>query len=148
MGDFSLYVRLVDDENAPGSIEELLDEYVEAHDSVTYESSEIDAGDEPGVIVPKKALDIGDIDAFAAIFEDLRDDPAVHDIGLWGPGSERYPVRAYHYALQHLSDPDLYQFHAIDDQETLVICESQLELEQARTEIGPAGLVEGGEAKF
>lgn len=148
MGDFSLYVRLVDDENGPESIEEVVEKYVEEYDSVTYESNEIDTGEEPGVIVPEKALDIDDIDAFAAIFEDLRDDPAVHDIGLWGPGSERYPVRVYHYALQQLADPDLYQFHAIDDQETLVICESQLELEQARTEIGPAGLVEGGKAKF
>jgi hypothetical protein len=147
MGEFSIYLRL-DEEHAPDRIEELLGGYVEEYESVSYEASTIDDGDEPGVIVPEKALDIDDIEAYVAIFEALQDDPAVYDLSLWGPDSERYPLRAYHYALQHLADPNLYQFHAIDDQETLVICESVMELEQARNEIGQAGLVEGPDAKF
>lgn len=147
MGEFNIYLRLVEEE-APDRIEELLDQYVEADEAVEYEGSDPDTADESGVIVPEKGLDIDDIDAFAAIFEELRDNPAVHDLSLWGPSSERFPLRVYHYALQQLSDPDLYQFHAIDDQETLVIAESQLELERARREVGPGGLVEGGEAKF
>lgn len=149
MGAFSMYIRVNSDEvTDPADADKLLDRYVEAYESVSHESAEVDAGADPGVIVPEKALDIDDIDDFAAIFEELRDSPAVHDISLWGPGSTRFPLRVYHHALRNLSDPDSYQFHAIDNRETLLICDSPGALERAREEIGPAGLVEGGKAKF
>ncbi len=149
MGAFSMYIRVNSDEvTGPAAAAELLERYVEAYESVTYESADIDAGADPGVIVPENALDIDDIDDFAAIFEELRDSPAVHDISLWGPGSSRFPLRVYHHALRGLSDPDSYQFHAIDNRETLLICDSPQALDRAREEIGPAGLVEGGAAKF
>ena len=149
MGAFSMYIRVNSDEvTSPAEADELLDTYVEEYESVSYESAAVDAGGEPGVIVPENALDIDDIGDFAAIFEELRDSPVVHDISLWGPGSMRFPLRVYHHALRSLSDPDGYQFHAIDNRETLLICDSPQALERAREEIGPSGLVEGGRAKF
>jgi hypothetical protein len=148
MGEFSLYIRYRSDAETDETAAELLDRFVEEYESVSYESESIDAETEPGVIVPENGLDVSDIEAFASVFSELRDHPAVHDISLWGPGSERYPVRVYHHALQSLSDPDRYQFHAIDNRETLLICDTPAALNQARQEIGPAGLVEGGTAKF
>lgn len=148
MGAFSLYIRYRSDEGTKEDAEALLEGYVDEYESVEYESERIDAESEPGVIVPENGLDISDIDAFASIVEELRDDPAVHDMSLWGPGSQRYPVRAYHHALRSLSDPDRYQFHAIDNRETLVVCDNPTDLQQAREDIGAAGLVEGGTAKF
>lgn len=146
MGAFSLYVRLSDDEGAP-TAEDVLASHVDAHDSVDYERADIDDDqNDPGV--SETGLDIGDIEAFASVVVDLKDTEAVEAISLWGPGSERYPVEVYHYALRNLSDPDRYQFHALDDRVTLLICDTPAALRQAKDEIGPAGLVEGGEAKF
>ena len=147
MAEFTLYVQLLEDE-APDDVEELLGPFVDAYESVAYEDSAVDADDQPGVVVPEKALAIDDVDAFAEIFRELDEDPAVHDLSLWGPGSSRFPVRAYHHALRSLSDPDRYQFHALDNRETLVICDTPTDLQQAREDIGPSGLVAGGRAKF
>jgi len=148
MGAFSLYVRYRSDAETPESVEQQLEAYVDEYESVDFEQQSVEAESEPGVIVPENGLDIDDIEAFASIVEELRDDSAVHDMSLWGPGSQRYPVRAYHHALRSLSDPDRYQFHAIDNRETLVVCESPADLDQARQDIGASGLVEGGTAKF
>ena len=147
MGAFSLYIRYRN-EGASESADELLERFVDEHESVSFESEAIDADAKPGVIVPENGLDIEHIEAFAPIFESLRDNLDVEDISLWGPGSERFPVRVYHHALRSLANPDQYQFHAIDNRETLLICDTPGELNQAREEIGPAGLVEGGRAKF
>lgn len=143
MGAFSLYVQLSDGEPSR-SVEEILGPYIETYDSVSYEQT---AGDGSGSVT-ETGLDIGDIDAFAAILEELKETPDVESISLWGPGSQRYPVQVYHHALRSLSDPDRYQFHAIDDRVTLLICDTPAALRQAKDEIGPAGLVKGGEAKF
>jgi len=148
MGDFSLYVRLDADEATPETATELIESYVDAYDNVEIEREQIDGADEFGVIVPEEALDIEHIDTYAEIYMDLRERPEVYDISLWGPGSERFPVRVYHYALQQISSPDLYDFHALDDQETLVIAESPTEMEQARRDVGPGGRPTGGGAKF
>lgn len=147
MGAFSLYIRYRS-EGETEPVDELLERFVEEYESVSFEPGSIDADAEPGVIVPDDGLDIGDIEAFASIFESLRDNPDVEDISLWGPGSERFPARVYHHALRSLANPDQYQFHAIDNRETLLICDTPGDLNQAREEIGPAGLVEGGQAKF
>lgn len=148
MGAFSLYIRYRSDAELDETATALLDRFVAEYDSVTTESESISADTESGIVVPEHGLDVSDIDVFASIFSELRDNPAVHDISLWGPGSQRFPLRVYHHALRNLSKPDQYQFHAIDNKETLLICDSQAELEQARNEIGAAGLVEGGTAKF
>lgn len=148
MGAFSLYIRYRSDAAPDETATELLERLVAEYDAVSKESESISAETESGIVVPEHGLDVSDIDAFAAIFAELRDNPAVHDISLWGPGSQRFPLRVYHHALRNLSMPDQYQFHAIDNKETLLICDSHAELEQARNEIGQAGLVEGGTAKF
>ncbi|WP_049926220.1 hypothetical protein [Natronomonas moolapensis] len=147
MAEFTLYVQLLEDES-PDDVEDLFGPFVDEYDSVAYEASTVDSDDRPGVVVPEKALAIDDIDAFAEVFQALHGDPAVHDLSLWGPGSSRFPVRAYHHALRSLSDPDRYQFHALDNRETLVICDTPTDLQQAREDLGPAGLAAGGNAKF
>ena len=53
----------------------------------------------------------------------------------------------YHHALRSLATPDQYQFHAIGERETHLICDTPGELNQAREEIESVGLVECGRAK-
>lgn len=146
MGAFSLYIRYRSD--ADRTAAEFLAGLVDEYDGVSLEPRSLDAEADPGLVVPENGLDIEDIDTFALVFTELEADPVVHDVSLWGPGSTQFPVRVHHYALRSLSDPDAYRFHAVDDRETLLVCESPAALERAREEIGPAGLVEGGEAKF
>jgi hypothetical protein len=148
MGAFSLYVQYRSETEDTESAAERLERYVEEYESVEYGTERVETDPGPDVVAPDRGLDISDIDAFASIVADLRDDPAVHDMSLWGPGAQRYPVRVYHHALRSLSDPDRYQFHAVDDRETLVVCDSPADLDRAREDIGAAGLVEGGTAKF
>lgn len=148
MGVFSLYIRYRSDSASDETAMELLDRFVDEYDGAGYEPASIDVETEPGVTIPENGLDIEDIETFASVFSELDDNPAVHDISLWGPGSQRFPVRVYHHALRNLSSPDQYQFHAIDNRETLLVCDTRETLQRARKEIGPAGLVEGGNAKF
>lgn len=148
MGAFSLYIRYRSDASADETAADLLDYFVEEYDAVDYEPASIDVETEPGITVPENGLDISDVETFASVFIELNGNDTVSDISLWGPGSQRYPIRVYHHALRSLSTPDQYQFHAIDDRETLLICDTPADLDRAREEIGPAGLVEGGKAKF
>jgi hypothetical protein len=148
MGAFSLYIQYRSDASTDETAAELLDHFVEEYDAVDYEPASIDVETEPEITVPENGLDISDIETFASVFTELEENDAVVDISLWGPGSQRYPIRVYHHALRSLSTPDQYQFHAIDDRETLLICDTPADLRRAREEIGPAGLVEGGKAKF
>lgn len=148
MGEFSLYIQYRSDASVEETATELLDRVVEKYEAVDYEPASIDAETGPEITVPENGLDISDIETFASVFAELDENDAVSNISLWGPGAQRYPVRVYHHALRSLSTPDQYQFHAIDDRETLLICDTPADLERAREEIGPAGLVEGGKAKF
>ena len=139
MGDFSLYLRLDPADADADTATTILDPYVEAYEDVEY-VPDPDAGEESGdVIVPEKGLDIAGLETYAELFEDLRKYPAVSHLKPWGPDSERFPVVVKHFALQQIPDPDLYEFHALDDEETLVVCESELELQQVQQAVPPTG---------
>jgi len=141
MAEFTLHLRLDAEQAGPKGGENLLAPYVEAHDSVEYGSDRMAAPADSGVVVPEtSSLEIDDIEAFAHIYDDLRQRPEVCDLNLWGPSSERFPVPVQHYALQQIQQPDLYEFHAIDEQVTLVIAESELEAEQVQREVPAAAL--------
>jgi hypothetical protein len=141
MAEFSLHLRLDAEQADPADGEELLAPYVESHDSVEYGSDRMAAPDNAGVVIPEtSSLEVDDIEAFADIYDDLRQRPEVHDLSLWGPSSERFPIPVQHYALQQIQQPDLYEFHAIDEQVTLVIAESELEAEQVQREVPAAAI--------
>jgi len=141
MGAFRIYLELPETDNPDEDAAEILDRFVEEYEDVTYGPEEVGAKTGDGIVVPGAALDVDSIDDFADIYADLRDDPRVEDVLLWGPGAERFPVRIYHHALQQLSRPELYEFHAIDNRVTLVIAESEREARQAREDVGPGGLI-------
>ncbi len=141
MAVFTLHLRLDAEQADAGDGEKLLAPYVESHDSVEYGSDRVAVPDDPGVVVPERStLEIDDIESFADIYDDLRQRPEVHDLNLWGPSSERFPTPVQHYALQQIQQPDLYEFHAIDEQVTLVVAESELEAEQVQREVPAAAL--------
>lgn len=138
MAEYSVHVRF-DDDCSHTQAEELLRGQAGSYDAVGLETVAVDTDDTDG-FVPDMALDIADTDALANVYDELRDREEVVDIALWGPTSDRFPIPIYHYALQQISDPDLYQFHAVDTKVTLIIAESKLELDQVRSDVGPANL--------
>ncbi|MEF8812907.1 MAG: hypothetical protein V5A55_03705 [Halovenus sp.] len=139
MGAFSLYPLLDADAATDGTAREILDPYVEAYPDVEYLTPDIEIDDEKRVL-PDVALDVGTLESFAELFLDLEKYPEFVTLRLWGPDSERFPLLVEHFALQQLSDPDLYEFHALDDERTLVVAESRLEYGQARDDVPAAAL--------
>jgi len=126
-------------ETDPG--EELLQPYVDAHEGVAFGSARVESRDGEDVFVPERAsLEIESSDTFASIYDDLRTRPEVHDISLWGPDAERFPVPVQHYALQQIEQPDLYEFHAVDDKVTLVIAESEMAAEEVQRTVPDGAL--------
>jgi hypothetical protein len=145
MATFTLHIRLDASEITDGATDDpgeaLLAPYVEAHETVTFGSDRMEPPADPGVVVPETAtLEIDDLDTFAEVYDDLRQRPEVHDLNLWGPSAERFPVPVQHYALQQIQQPDLYEYHAIDGQVTLVVGESEMEAEQVQREVPDAAL--------
>lgn len=139
MAEFSLHPRFHADQIDRERADELLAEYVEEYDDVTLEPKRTDSSpSDAGVFHPETFLEIDDLDVYAEIYRNLRDDPAVADVGLWGPTAERFPILVQHYALQQISTPHLFEFYAIDDRVTLVICDNRQQVEQLRREI-PSG---------
>jgi hypothetical protein len=140
MAEFNLQPRLDADGSEAGDARELLAPYVDEHEAVTFGDDSTDASERDRVLIPEAYLEIDGVELFAAIYTELQEKPAVVDIGLWGPTAERFPVRVQHYALQQISQPDLYEFHALDGQVTLVIAESKPEAEQVQREVPGAAL--------
>jgi hypothetical protein len=137
MVDFNIHVRFyaadVDDAAAQ------LDEYAEQSSSIAVGESEgASASGDDDVIIPDQYLEVQGVETFADLYDDLRNDPAVADLVLWGPTADKYVVPVEHYALQQIESPQLYDFHAIDNQTTLVIAESEMEMDEVRTQVPPA----------
>lgn len=140
MAEFTLHIRLDADLADIDDGERLLVPHVEAHENVTYGSDRVEAND-PGVVVPEmSSLEIDGIETFAAVYTALRTEPEVHDISLWGPSSERFPVPVQHYALQQIQQPRLYEYHALDGTVTLVVADSKLAAQEIQREVPDAAL--------
>lgn len=139
MAEFNLHARLraeVATEVLP-----ILEPYAEDNESVTVaETDNIDPSPDDSIVTPTAYLEIEGIEQFAEIYTDLKTHEAVADLALWGPTAERFPIPVEHYALQQLGNPELYEFHALDGQTTLVVAESQQELSQVRSDIPPGAL--------
>ena len=134
MAEFNLHARLDRTEETDATA--IYEEYTEASDAVTMAETEAtDPDDDPDVLTPTEYLEIEGIETFAEIYTDLLDHPAVVALSLRGPTAERYPLPVQHHALQQIGDPTLYEFHALDSQVTLVIAESEIELNELHQEI-------------
>jgi len=140
MAEFNLQPRLDADGSEAGDARELLAPYVDEHEAVAFGDDSTDASERDGMLIPNAYLEIDGVELFATIYTELREEPAVVDVGLWGPTADRFPVRVQHYALQQIGQPDLYEFHALDGQVTLVIAESKMEGEQVQREVPGAAL--------
>lgn len=139
MAEFTLHIRLDPDADPDGT--DILDRYVEEHDAVSYGNSSGSSTPQKNLVVPEpSALEIDGVELLAKIYTDIRTHPDVAEVLLGGPNAERYPVPIQHYALQQLEHPDLYEYHALDEQVTLVIAESQLEAEKVREDVPTAAL--------
>lgn len=140
MAEFTLHIRLDADRAETADGDGLLLPYVEDHQTVALGSDRVE-GARPGVVVPEpSSLEIDDIETFADVYTELRTEPVVHDISLWGPSSERFPVPVQHYALQQIQQPRLYEYHALGDTVTLVVADSEMAAEQVQREVPDAAL--------
>lgn len=136
MAEFNLHVRL--DSAQTTDVESLFEPYVDDEDVSIAETDDIEPARDPDIHTPRQFLEIEGIERFVEIYTDLEDRQEVATVSLWGPTADRYPIPVEHYALQQIGDPKLYEFHALDGQTTLVIAESQMELDRIRQEV-PAG---------
>jgi len=131
MAEFNLHVRL--DATVTEDVVPILEPYAEDDEDVELAATEaIEPVPDPDVITPSEFLEIDGVETFAEIYVDLKGHEAVAELSLWGPTADRFALPVAHYALQQIADPKLYEFHALDGQTTLVIAESQTELNQLR----------------
>ena len=139
MAEFNLHARL--DKNEETDPMAVYGPYADDSEDVTVEETdEIDDDSNPDVLTPTEFLEIEGIETFADIYTDLVDDPRVVHLSLRGPTAERFPIPVQHHALQQIGDPTLYEFHALDGQVTLVIAESELELNQVHQQVPDGAL--------
>lgn len=82
------------------------------------------------------------IQTLVTIYSVLKDKPEVHYVNLWGPSSEKYPVQVYSDALGRIENPGQYDFYEVDDEITLVVCDSTDEIRKVQADVDPDGLVE------
>lgn len=136
MAEFNLHVTADPDEIETASLASYLDQYI---DESKVAVADIDESQTDGDAL-EETLEIDGIEAFASLYTDLRDNDDPLELGLWGPTAERFPVPVQHYALQQISDPDAYEFHAVDNKVTLVIADQQHQLQQLRQEVPPPAL--------
>lgn len=130
MAEFNLQVGVDGNDTSEEEVHGMLAEYVEATDEVEFaDGSEADW-----------TLEIDTIDRFATIYTALRDSDENLELGLWGGTAERFPVPVQHYALQQISTPDAYEFHALDNKVTLVIADSQQRVQQLQQEVPPPAI--------
>jgi len=137
MAEFNVHAQLdTSEETDPMAV---YGPYADEYEDVTVEETdEIEPASDPDVLTPTEFLEIEGIETFADVYTDLTDDPSVVGLSLRGPTAERFPIPVQHHALQQIGDPTLYEFHALDGQVTLVIAESEMELNQVQKEV-PAG---------
>lgn len=141
MAEFTLHVRLDSRLADETDGEALLGGYVEDYEGVEFGSATVEPSSDPDVIVPEQSsLEIEGVDTFATIYDELRREPAVASLNLWGPDASRFPVPVRHYGLQELEDPRLFEYHAIDDRVTLVIAESELGADKIRQDVPPSAI--------
>ncbi len=57
-----------------------------------------------------------------------------------GPSSERFPLPVQHCALQQIQQPTAFQYHALNDQVTLVIADSKMTVQELQRQIPDAAL--------
>lgn len=138
MAEFNLKISIDAAKLDVESLEQYLEPYVEDTDEVTFAETDDQSDSDPERL--ESVLEIDDIDTFADLYTELQDTEEPLEIGLWGPTAERFPVPVQHYALQQISTPDAYHFHALDHKVTLVIADSQQRVQQLRQEVPPPAL--------
>lgn len=139
MAEFNLHARL--DKSETTDPMAVYGPHADDTDDVTVEETDdIEAESDPDVLTPTSFLEVEGIETLADIYTDLVDDPAVAQLSLRGPTAERFPIPIQHHALQQIGDPTLYEFHALDGQVTLVIAESEMELNRLHQEVPPSAL--------
>ena len=139
----TVHLRLHEEHYNESQVEEWFDQFTEDYDDVKRGRERIEKAVDPGIAISGATLVVTGIQTLVTIYSVLKDKPEVHYINLWGPDSDRYPVQVYSDALGRIENPGQYDFYEVDDEVTLVICESMDEVRKVQADIDPDGLVEG-----
>lgn len=140
MAEFNLRPHLDASHESADDPTALLEQYAEGDDGVCTATEATMTASPDGTVVPDSFLEVDGVETFAEVYTSIIDEPGVSGVSLSGPTAERFPVRVQHYALQQLSQPDLFEFHALDGQVTLVIAESEREANLIQQEVPAAAL--------
>lgn len=138
---YSVHLKLHEDQYEEEQIDEWYNHFVDEYDDVDHGRRRLEKSTDPGIVIAGATLTVAAIDTLVTIYSVLKDEPEVHYINLWGPNSERYPVQVYSHALGRIENPGQYEFHEVDDEVTLVVCDDMDEVQKIQADVDPDGLV-------
>jgi len=139
---YSVHLQLHEEQYSEGQIEDWFDQFVEDNKDVEYGRDRIEKSMDPAIVIGGATLAVTSIQTLVTIYSVLKDKPEVHYVNLWGPSSEKYPVQVYSDALGRIENPEQYDFYEVDDEITLVVCDSTEEIHKVQRDVDPDGLVE------
>jgi len=138
----SVHPKLHEGQYSEGQVEEWFDQFVGEYDDVKHGRERIEKSADPAIVIAGATLVVTSIDTLVTIYCELKNRPEVHYINLWGSNSEQYPVQIYLDALGRIENPGQYDLYEIDNEVTLVVCDSPDEVRKVQADVDPDGLVE------
>lgn len=139
---YSIHLRVHEDKSSQEEARELLDEYARKYEDAEMGNERTEKSVDPGIVISGATLAIATIDTLVTIYSELKSKPEVHRINLYGPNSERIPVQVYTDAIDRIENPGRYEIHEVDEDVTLVLCDSVKEIRKVQADVDPDGLVE------
>lgn len=139
---YTVHLKLHEEQYSEGRMDDWFDQFVEEHEDVDYGRDRIEKSVEASIVIGGATLAVTSIQTLVTIYSVLKDKPEVHYINLWGPSSKKYPVQIYSDTLGRIENPAKYDFYEVDEEVTLVVCESMDEVHNVQADVDPDGLVE------
>lgn len=138
----SVHLRLHEEHYNEDKVEKWFDRFVEEYEDVERGRDRIEKSADPAIAISGATLAVASIQTLLQIYSELKEKPEVHYINLYGPDSERYPVQVYSEALGSIENPGQYDFYEVDNEVTLVVCDTMDEVKNVQSDVDPDGLVE------
>lgn len=138
---YSVHLKLHEEQYSEGQMDEWFDEFVEKYDDVEHGGDRLEKSVDPGIVIGGATLTVTTIQTLVTIYSVLKDKSEVHYINLWAPDSEKFPVQVYSYALGRIENPGQYDFYEVDEDVTLVVCDSMDEVRKVQADVDPDGMV-------
>ena len=139
---YNVHLKLHESQTSKAEAKSWFDQFVMEYEDAEHGRERIEQSQDPTILISGATLIVTSIQTLVTIYSILKEKPEVHYINLWGPDSEKFPVQVYSQSLGRISNPGQYDIYEVDDEVTLVVCDSMDEVRKVQTEIDPDGLVE------